>query len=125
MKTVYHRLKDVGEMRPQSLNTHGTRSTTIWSTVWKANTLPKIKKFTWRFLTNSLLVMSNLRRRGKDVLQGCLMCEMLGDVDHMIYRCNWTKPLWFGELGLVEQQHDKSAIGDWLQDRRDEHNAVP
>lgn len=120
VKTNYHSLKEAEEMRPPSLNT--LRSTTIWSAVWKTKTLPKIKTFIWRMLANSLPVMANLRRRGMLVMQGWRMCGMTEDVEHMLFRCNGTKPLWFSGLGLGEQQHERDVVGAWLQDRREEHN---
>lgn len=50
------------------------------------------------------------------------MCGELEDVEHMIYKCRWTRPIWFGGQGLIEQQHERTTMEEWFQDRRNERN---
>lgn len=124
VKTAYHRLREAADQIPPSINTHGIRSSSIWSAVWKSNTLPKVRNFAWKLLTNALHVMANLTRRGMEVRPLCVLCGLVEDVEYMLYRCEWTKMVWFGCLGLGELEMEWRSVRDWLTARRAEQGGT-
>lgn len=88
--------------------------------MWKAKVAPKIKTFAMKLLKNSIPVMVNLRRRGMEVEATCPICGLVEDVEHMVYRCSWTKLVCFGSHGVGEQYHPRSTMMEWIMDRRNE-----
>lgn len=64
---------------------HGSRSMTVWSAIWKDDTIPNVKTFTWKLLTNSIAVLGNLRQRGMNVIIYCPVCGMEGDKKNIWY----------------------------------------
>lgn len=106
------------------IDIHGNRSTNIWSAVWKADTIPKVKNFMWKLLSNSLAVMKNLRHQWMNVLTNCPVCGLEEDIEYMIHKCKWVEAIWFVCLGVGAPKHTRQTIGEWIEDRRDEpHNS--
>lgn len=70
----------------------------------------------WKLLTNSLAVMSNLRRQGMNVMTNFLVYGMDEDREHMIYKRGWTEVVWFGILELDTHQHSRHTIEEWILD---------
>lgn len=60
--SAYHIIREAQYGGADTLNRNGDMSKIIWSVVWKVDILPKVKNFMRKLLSNSLLVMQNLRR---------------------------------------------------------------
>lgn len=80
------------------------------------DTLPKIKHFLWRALSNALPTGLNLYRRK---LLKSLICTLCGEfeesVEHCILLCAWTECTWFGSsLGLQIPKQGITTLDAWL-----------
>lgn len=121
VRSVYHPFWEAQDGSIADLDRHESRSTTTWSTVWKAYIIVKVKNFMWKLVSNSITVMQNLRRQGINVTVNCLICGMEEDREHMIYKCSWMEEIRdLGILGLRTTQYSRPTIEEWIQDRRDE-----
>lgn len=112
--SVYDRVQEVSKDEEAKLKSNGRRSGTIWQT----NTILKVKNFMWKFFSNSLLVMHNLRRRGMKVRAYSPACNMGEDREQMTCKCRWTEFVRFGTLGLSSPQllAPKPTLEDWVKE---------
>ncbi|KAK9929939.1 hypothetical protein M0R45_027006 [Rubus argutus] len=100
---------------PKSSSSHRINKK-VWSIIWGINTLPKIKHFLWRALSNSLPTGLNLFRRKLLKSPICTLCgEFEESVEHCILLCAWTECTWFGSsLGLHILKHGITTLDSWL-----------
>lgn len=84
VRSMYHIIREVDEGGVATIDIHESRSTMVWSAMWKANTLPKVNNFMWKLLSNVLAAMQNLRKRRMDVATNCPICGMEEDREHLI-----------------------------------------
>ncbi|XP_048605541.1 uncharacterized protein LOC106393034 [Brassica napus] len=77
----------VAEMRP-SLNDLKTE-------VWKIPTVPKIKNFIWRAISNAIPVGELLVKRGIKMDPVCQACGYQGEsINHIIFGCSIARQVW-------------------------------
>ncbi|GJU47294.1 RNA-directed DNA polymerase, eukaryota, reverse transcriptase zinc-binding domain protein [Tanacetum coccineum] len=79
-----------------------TPNKSLWKQVWNLKTLPKIRMYWWKACLNALATYENLSRRGCYCLLICPICYTeIETVEHVLFKCSWTKVVWFGSsLGL-------------------------
>ncbi|GKB67089.1 reverse transcriptase [Tanacetum coccineum] len=76
--------------------------TEFWKQTWRLKTVPKIKNFWWMACSNALAIREALFLRNYATSPTCLICHSSPEtVEHLLFECEWTKPVWFGStLGL-------------------------
>ena len=85
-----------------------------WKSVWKVKAPRRVSFFVWTAVWDRILTSDNLRGRGMDFVNWCIMCRSNGEtVDHLLLHCGKTYRLWslvfrsfLGFLGSCQ---------DWLQ----------
>ncbi|KAK9913636.1 hypothetical protein M0R45_037446 [Rubus argutus] len=115
VRSGYHFLHNPIATIPKSSSSHGINKK-VWSIIWGIDTLPKIKHFLWRVLTNSLPTGLNLYRRKLLKSPICSICgEFEESVEHCILLCAWTECTWFGSsLGLLIPKQAITTFDAWL-----------
>lgn len=79
----------------------------VWKVLWKMKDQNEIKSFWCRAYKNSLASKENLFKRRCAQSSICPICDDEPEsVEHMLFRCNWAKAVWFsfniralGDLG--------------------------
>lgn len=95
-----------------------SRTKTLWSGIWDAQTIPKIKSYMWKFATNAIAVEHNLIQRGlSNIFVECPICGGEKTSKHMNFGCSWTRAIWFGMLGVQDANQSSQTIEQWLGDR--------
>ncbi|XP_013594530.1 PREDICTED: uncharacterized protein LOC106302609 [Brassica oleracea var. oleracea] len=63
--------------------------------VWKVETVPKIKIFMWKSLSNALSVNDGLLARGLKIDPRCQRCGMDGEsINHVLFTCHAARRVW-------------------------------
>lgn len=63
--------------------------------VWKVETVPKIKIFMWKSLSNALSVDDGLLARGLKIDPRCQRCGMDGEsINHVLFTCPVARRVW-------------------------------
>ncbi|PRQ55603.1 putative reverse transcriptase zinc-binding domain-containing protein [Rosa chinensis] len=99
---------------------HPSSSSTInpllWKLVWSLKSLPKIKHFIWRAVSNFVATKANLFRRklSKDPL--CPLCHLFPEtIEHLLLSCPWTLKTWFlHPLGYRPPLHQLTTLAKWF-----------
>lgn len=69
----------------------------LWKFIWNLKVPPKLKHFWWKACCNLLATKENLHRRKCSPSPMCsICCKEAESVEHLIFRCSWTKAVWFG-----------------------------
>ncbi|KAL0695177.1 hypothetical protein Bca4012_062357 [Brassica carinata] len=80
--------------------------------VWKVKTLPKIRVFLWKILSDALPTADLLIARGMKVDNRCQTCGgELDSVNHLLFECCFARQVW--AVSLIPQQRggfDDSSI---------------
>ncbi|VVA36161.1 PREDICTED: reverse mRNAase, partial [Prunus dulcis] len=59
--------------------------------IWESKTLPKVKQFLWRAVSNILPSFLNLHKRRLSSSHLCPIClESPESIEHMLVLCPWT-----------------------------------
>lgn len=95
MKSVYHRLRERGQMEDGK----SSLGRALWSTIWRAKARPKFKAFMWKLGSNTILVRSNLERIGLPTSTLCPTCDEVETQEHLMFGCGWMHTIWQGALG--------------------------
>ena len=67
----------------------------IWSSIWKAKVVPKVKFFTWRMVQGILPTGSALLNRRLQVNNQCSVCGCIGDTPrHIFFECSLVSTVW-------------------------------
>ena len=67
----------------------------IWSIIWRARVLPKIKYFAWRMVQGLFPTCTQLLRRGLQVNNVCYVCGSHGEtLSHTFYYCRFSIEAW-------------------------------
>ncbi|PWA52202.1 hypothetical protein CTI12_AA456810 [Artemisia annua] len=74
----------------------------FWKQIWRLNVIPKIRLFLWKACSNALATRDGLFRRNCVSSPLCPICRTNPETkEHLLFECEWTKPIWFGSsLGL-------------------------
>lgn len=63
--------------------------------IWKLKVSPRIKVFGWLVLSNRLLTIDNLNKRGWPLVNRCVLCKNQSEsVKHMLDECNYSRPVY-------------------------------
>ena len=66
-----------------------------WKGIWKVKAPQRISFFVWTATWDKILTGDNLRGRGFDFIDWCIMCRCNGEtVDHLLLHCEKTYHLW-------------------------------
>ena len=66
-----------------------------WKGVWKVKALRRVSFFVWTVVWDIILTGDNLRGRGMDFVNQCIMCRSNGEtVDHLLLHCGKAYWLW-------------------------------
>ncbi|BBH05612.1 hypothetical protein Prudu_017055 [Prunus dulcis] len=89
----------------------------VWKTIWKVETLPKIKLFIWRALSGSISTKLVLFKRKIATDPICPICEGFEEsVKHILFLCPWTQLVWFGSyLSYKVEPRRISTLDRWLE----------
>lgn len=67
----------------------------VRSKIWEVKTVPKIKIFMWKAMSNALAVSEELRGRGIKVDPRCQSCGEVGeDINHVLFTCSMARVVW-------------------------------
>ncbi|KAL0416100.1 UNVERIFIED_CONTAM: hypothetical protein Slati_3441900 [Sesamum latifolium] len=63
-----------------------------WRFIWRARVPPKVRLFVWKVCKNALPTMCNLRKRGVEVKEGCVLCDAETEsVMHTLILCPFPR----------------------------------
>lgn len=98
VKSGYHRFHARQNTNIASHNhTSHIVSERVWKTIWKVETLPKIKLFLWRALSRSISTRFALFKIKIATDPICPICEGFEEsVEHILFLCPGTQLVWFG-----------------------------
>ena len=66
-----------------------------WKGIWKVKVPQRVSFFVWSVTWNKMLTGDNLRLRGFDFVNWCIMCRCCGEtVDHLLLHCEMAYQLW-------------------------------
>ena len=75
-----------------------------WKSVWKVKAPRRVSFFVWTAVWNKILTDDNLKGRGMDFVDWCIMCRRNGEmVDHLLLHCGkayWLWSLVFRSFGI-------------------------
>ena len=75
-----------------------------WKGVWKVKAPWRVSFFVWTAVWDKILTGDNLRGRGMDFVDWCIMCRCNGEtVDHLLLHCSkayWLWSLVFRSFGI-------------------------
>lgn len=89
----------------------------LWEGIWKSNTMPKVKTFAWKLVSNAVAVRVSLARRGILVQTGCPMCSESETIEHLLWECSWVQRAWHELLGLYYARDGCQDVKEWMQKR--------
>ena len=75
---------------------HGSSSVVFpWKDIWKVKAPQLVSFFAWTAAWDRILTGDNLRLRGFDFVDWCIMCRCCGEtVDHLLLHCGKAHRLW-------------------------------
>lgn len=88
------------------------------------STPQKAQAFMWRLIVDILRTRINLSRRGMNIREACPFCNEPESREHLIFRCEWTKTVWFGSLTTRPASSSATTIEEWLMERHTEAGAI-
>ncbi|KAI5336490.1 hypothetical protein L3X38_015758 [Prunus dulcis] len=93
-----------------------TISLDTWKIIWESKTLPKVKQFLWRAVSNILPSFLNLYKRRLSTSHLCPIClESPESIEHMLVLCPWTACVWFGSaIGYRVDLQNFTSLDRWL-----------
>lgn len=63
----------------------------VWKLIWHSNTLPKIKTFLWKAVSNFVPTMMALFRRKITRTPLCPLCNLAPEtIEHLLFFCKWA-----------------------------------
>ena len=66
-----------------------------WKCIWRVKAPKRVSFFIWCVTWNKILTGDNLRLRGLDFVDWCIMCRHCGEtVDHLLLHCEMAYQLW-------------------------------
>lgn len=84
----FERRMKISKSMPSSASSSFTPSKTMWTKLWGALTVPKVRMFMWRAARNWLACKANLFRRKCAPNPLCPICENASEtVEHMLFHC--------------------------------------
>ncbi|XP_040372300.1 uncharacterized protein LOC112166037 [Rosa chinensis] len=88
----------------------------VWTLVWTIRSLPKIRIFLWRVVSNVLATKQNLFRRHLGRSPLCPFCsEFPESVEHLLLSCPWVVQTWFlHPLGYRIPLQSLTSFDQWL-----------
>lgn len=88
----------------------------VWKVIWNINTLPKVRHFLWRAITNSLPIGCSLYRRKVIQSPVCSICGQYEEsIEHCLLLCPWTDYVWFGSrMGFRIPKHEIPTLDEWI-----------
>lgn len=96
----------------------------LWKVAWNISTVPKVKSFLWKAISNIIPVMRNLKQKRSVVDSLCLICHNEEEtVEHCLLLCEWTKGIWYGVLNYKVDKLKISTFDRWLLGMADGFNA--
>ena len=76
-----------------------------WKGIWKVKAHRHVSFFVWTAMWDKILTSDNLRDRGFDFVDKCIMCSCNGEtVDHLVLHCGKAYQLWslvFRSFGIL------------------------
>ncbi|CAL2275834.1 unnamed protein product [Prunus armeniaca] len=91
-------------------------SNRIWKAVWSVRTLPKIRMFLWRCMSNAIPTRVNLFRRKIIASPMCGLCDQYEEsIELALFLCPWAQVVWFGSpITLRIHTQSFSTLDVWL-----------
>ena len=65
-----------------------------WKDIWKVKASWRVSFFVWIVAWDRILTSDNLRIRGFDFVDWCIMCRCGETVDHLLLHCEKVHHLW-------------------------------
>ncbi|KAK9755091.1 hypothetical protein RND81_01G002100 [Saponaria officinalis] len=114
VKTAYRAV--VGEYGAETGPSDLTREKWLWSKIWQARVLPRVKVCFWQMCNDALATWSNLAKRIPQVDVICPMCGAGMETGvHLLRDCNWVGGVWDG-LGLEVRYGDGiENVREWVE----------
>jgi hypothetical protein len=76
VRSAYNLALDLRNKTPPSSSTSMNGDRGLWKTIWASKAPPKVKIFTWKLATNSLVIQLNRSMRLHNVLPVCSICGL-------------------------------------------------
>ncbi|XP_050365473.1 uncharacterized protein LOC126784002 [Argentina anserina] len=117
VKGGYHHLhqKSVKLVTSGPSSSH-TIHNSVWKLIWNMKTIPKIRLFLWRTLSNAGPTYFNMHKRKLIPCPTCPICHQQEEsFTHTLLLCPWVLPVWFGsQLGLTINRQSITTLDKWL-----------
>jgi len=86
---------------------HNYENWNLWTTTWKNECLPKIKKFAWTLLKGKIPIEKNLRKKGFQGPSICVMCQREEEsIQHLFLKCIIARQCWKQIISPLEMNID-------------------
>ena len=91
-----------------------------WKGIWKVKAPQRVSFFVWTAVWDKILTGDNLRGRGFDFVDWCIICRCNGEtVDHLLLHCGKAYRLWslvfrsFGISWVLPRSVADTLLGWW------------
>lgn len=118
VRSAYHRLRASDNRSIEGLDLDGSAGgPNVREAIWKSKTLPQVRVFAWKLLSNAVAVRERLLRRGVHVPLGCPICGLPETILHMLSECRWVHGIWAVLLGFSGSDIDCASSREWMARR--------
>ncbi|XP_043687688.1 uncharacterized protein LOC122638901 [Telopea speciosissima] len=121
VRSAYHLLSNLEAARrltfatSSRLHSWSTISSTIWKSIWKCQTLPKVQRFLWRACAHGLATGDALVRRNVHADPLCVRCGECETISQVLLGCSYARAVWFGSpLGSNYLLNANLDFSDWV-----------
>ncbi|XP_037497568.1 uncharacterized protein LOC119371465 [Jatropha curcas] len=73
-----------------------------WSRIWRLDIPPKVRDVMWKAMRGVLPTKEALSRRGVELNRGCLFCDSVEEIDHVLIGCVWALEAWDRGIAIDE-----------------------
>ncbi|KAL6145207.1 hypothetical protein ACLB2K_055895 [Fragaria x ananassa] len=89
----------------------------VWKWIWNLQTLPKIKIFIWKAVSNFVATKGNLHFRHISQSSLCPICNAFPEtIEHVLFTCPWVVCVWFAHpFGIHVQCSQITTLDAWIQ----------
>ncbi|GKA52480.1 RNA-directed DNA polymerase, eukaryota, reverse transcriptase zinc-binding domain protein [Tanacetum coccineum] len=87
-----------------------------WKLIWFSECIPKTSFITWLAIQNRLSTQDKFKKWGDCAVNRCsLCCNDSEDIDHLFFKCEFSKELWVKVCSIINIQADNMNLNVCLQ----------
>lgn len=111
VRSAYHKLVQLKTGNQQPSNTDGK----LWKKLWSLKTMPKIKHFLWKCVSDSVPSSERLARNFGGEISTCAMCSLSYETtDHILMHCHFTRAVLMSIPGSNRSMANFNDAQSWI-----------